>query len=414
MLEAYVDDTLDDADREIVEGHFAVCPACVAEARELRALRSELLAAPAASPQAVLEAIAPPPAAPPTVARRSWFRSIAVPAFAAAGAAVLMALLILPLLRARLAKAEQRAARAEAARRVAEDAQHTAEGNQQIAEERLRSAKTARRASAAENADLRRKLAALQRAAPAPSPAPSPTFSPASAGGPPLPNAVRVALADGKLRLPDLSQLDTSAPIPRGGAAAKRTFPLEAPEQTRILSDHPVFLWEPVAGAVRYSVRVVDEGDNDTVLAQTDDPTPVPMWQSVRALPRGRPLAWQVYAEGPDGHEIALSATARFIVIGADEARRLESVRKALLAADQPLTWAVAAAQAGLMTEAEGVFRHVLESPQTTEVDRRHARRLFAGLRANRGGVSETSSPTETNTPRSGDSPDVKAARPQE
>ena len=42
ILEAYVDESLDDIDREIIEGHFATCTHCVAEARVLRAERAAL------------------------------------------------------------------------------------------------------------------------------------------------------------------------------------------------------------------------------------------------------------------------------------------------------------------------------------------------------------------------------------
>src|SRR5579872_4918894 len=44
---AYVDGTLDRADRQIVESHLEICPQCVEEIRELRAFRTILSTYPA-------------------------------------------------------------------------------------------------------------------------------------------------------------------------------------------------------------------------------------------------------------------------------------------------------------------------------------------------------------------------------
>jgi hypothetical protein len=47
QLEAYVDDELDEVDREVVESHLELCPQCEAEARDLRAFQAEMAAYPA-------------------------------------------------------------------------------------------------------------------------------------------------------------------------------------------------------------------------------------------------------------------------------------------------------------------------------------------------------------------------------
>jgi hypothetical protein len=367
ILVRYVDETLEDIDREIVEGHLSECAACLADVRDLRQLRQELAAYPAAAPA---QSPSPPFARSPVRFRSVW----PVLAGAAVAAALLWIAVVLPL-GGRLAESDQRAAqfaavrdRAEAGRAAAEKASDADwQELQRVHQERDR---------------LSERLAALTPH-PTPSPVAPPQPSPAPRvvvrrpAEPALPATVERLIAAAHLPVAGFAALQTT-PTVRRGAEGQPPLPVLGPAATKVLPDRPVFRWLPVADADYYQVLVADEKDN--ILAKSPAKLTATFWQAPARLSRGKPLKWEVYAFSADGKQQAASATSRFLILPEGEAKRLEEARSRR-SVTHPLAWAALAAQAGLRAEAEATLLSVLESPSVSEGDRDKARRWLGDVR---------------------------------
>jgi hypothetical protein len=134
------------------------------------------------------------------------------------------------------------------------------------------------------------------------------------------------------------------------GPAPQPTFAPIGPINTRVLSDRPVFAWQPYPGASAYEVLVTNEKLDP--LARSGRITGT-QWQPQTPLPRGTALLWQIRA-WHNGEMVSTPAPpaqpARFEIAGASIAARLEQLR----AQPRPshLLAAVLCAQEGLREEA--------------------------------------------------------------
>ena len=132
-----------------------------------------------------------------------------------------------------------------------------------------------------------------------------------------------------------------------------------------------------MAGATRYSVRVLDERFREVARSGALRDT---KWTPPRDLPRGRVLAWQVTAFTPEAAVTSPARPqpeARFIVLDAATVGGLAKTRARL--STEPIALGLALAKAGLFADADLVFQTALTDER---YDRDQVSALLARLRA--------------------------------
>ena len=97
-----------------------------------------------------------------------------------------------------------------------------------------------------------------------------------------------------------------------------KEFALLGPLGGPISDTRPEFSWQPLPGAVKYSVVIVDSGlhrvQRSPALRKT-------VWRPRRPLRRGRTYLWQVTATLRGGHKVVASAPGTLIESAADSPR---------------------------------------------------------------------------------------------
>lgn len=323
ILEAYVDDELDDADREIVEARLESDPALRAEIEDLQALRAAL-----GRPQ-------------PKPVR---FVSIGAPWLAAAAALIVA-------VGAASFWQRQRSAPGETERGPAA---------------RVDSAQAPAPAPEAPSA------------APA-APAPQLTLNDGdrvvtlaadrTVGGldqvdPPVRALVADLLTTGRLPAPPADLV-----APRGqllGEANRVAFAVRAPSGVAVRDPRPLFSWTAAAGATEYRVRVVNEA---LEIVAESDALSTTTWRPAHALPRGQVLQWQVEAVLPRGRALAPTPPepeARLRVLTAGELAALD--RSIAAAGGSSLATACLLARAGLRDEASRALAIVAAANPTVTI----------------------------------------------
>jgi hypothetical protein len=396
LLEGWVDGVLDANDQEVVEGHTAVCSYCAAALEDLTRYRNLLTTerqyGPVFAPGGVISTPSVGEPQPAEHSRRMTVRSVrggdtrrTIPppsrsrsrflwgvggglAVGAAGALVLAHFVrIMPLEREiaeRYTEAAVLSARITTPPSIPANLPTTAaeQGDPRV-ERLLKENRRLRDLLAqADRKDHDRriktvrvqpplqKMSSSRSAVALPSPAPTAV----------LPDTVRIAFAERRLRLPDLSSLGGTGQFePRGGTETKGSGQghLIAPVATRVTSPRPVFSWKSVPGATRYSIVVADADDN---IVSRIAQTAALRWQPEQPLPRGAVLRWEMQACDNTGAEVGSAATAFFSVLTAAESERY--TRDIRQAGGNPLAIAVVQASAGLWEESEAVLRHSLRS----------------------------------------------------
>jgi hypothetical protein len=198
--------------------------------------------------------------------------------------------------------------------------------------------------------------------------------------------AVSEAIQHGKLRLPtDLSQFRGHAHTLLGAPEANTGFALLGPFGEAIAETRPEFRWQPLAGAIRYSVAIVDAGLHPV---QRSPALRTTGWRPRRPLRRGQTYLWQVTATLRGGSTVvasgppSLEALLRIIPYKlADELAQFRQGHE-----EAHLVLGALYAQAGMLTESAdelrkvppgdssyGTARTLLESlPSTSPDDTRH------------------------------------------
>ena len=129
------------------------------------------------------------------------------------------------------------------------------------------------------------------------------------------------------------------------------------PRATAVSSATPAFRWTALAGATTYRVRVVD--DRLTTVA-VSDPITTLTWRPEAPLPSRRVLTWQVEATTPDGARTTPEpplAEARFTVLTPSERARVSEALATAGGSD--LASAVVYAEAGLYDDADAALTRV-------------------------------------------------------
>jgi hypothetical protein len=163
--------------------------------------------------------------------------------------------------------------------------------------------------------------------------------------------AVQLALTAHQLdRAPILDRLISKRGVLLGAPSSANGFELEAPMGTAVVTDRPMFVWKPAAGADRYVVAVFDENFEKVVESRAITGTE---WRPDQPLSRGRIYNWQVTATiaGKTVHAPTPPAPeARFQVVTQPIADEIEGARR-----DHPANHVLLAAlyaKAGAVEEA--------------------------------------------------------------
>jgi hypothetical protein len=160
---------------------------------------------------------------------------------------------------------------------------------------------------------------------------------------------VKAAMDSGNLRVPTSISGMAVGPVQlRGDDVQAAAFHVISPLATAVVEDTPVFRWTPLEGAT-YTVSVYD--DQFRAVARSASLTATE-WRPEKPLARGAAYRWEVRAVHGKQVESVPPPTepeARFVILGAEDARRLTAARANLTS---QLALGVLYANAGALDDA--------------------------------------------------------------
>lgn len=408
QLAAYVDGTLDDVEREIADSHFAVCRDCASDLADLR--RYQAIAATSTAAETA-------PSGLGTTAKTLWQRLTSfnlAPSFSRllmpTAAAIILAVVLLGVWLASRTNRESNSS--EIAKVNAPQESGNASPRASVSPTAVTNAGDATPITSTGNSS---QATPQQNQSPAPEQTPGPTQPQRqlAPGGPTsTPPTIAFTLSDGQRQvtfdnrgnLRGLEELPASVQQtvrrslemqriekPRtldslagaggvlmsgAGSADGVPFTLVEPVGKIVRSDRPVLRWKPLAGAVSYTVAIVNA--NFRVVEQSQSLSNT-HWTPLQPLPRGANYYWQVTATLPDGSEVtsptAPAPQAKFRVLDASMFDSLKLLERANT--DSHLAWGVLYAKAGLMDEAAAEFEQLVKANPRSSV----ARKLLESVR---------------------------------
>jgi hypothetical protein len=188
--------------------------------------------------------------------------------------------------------------------------------------------------------------------------------------------AVRAVLTTGRLVTPpELAQLTKKAGVLMGGQAEGVSFALLSPVGTVVQTTRPTFHWQPLDGASAYVVNIYDSSFSKVVTSPQLSTT---QWTSASSLRSGIYL-WQVTAlkEGKEiKSPIQPAPEARFKILERAKADELQRTKRSH--PNSHLLLGTLYAQAGLLDDAEGEFRALLAANPKSSL----AQRLLHEIRS--------------------------------
>jgi hypothetical protein len=173
--------------------------------------------------------------------------------------------------------------------------------------------------------------------------------------------AVKTALTTQRITAPAaLAAVHGKTGTLLGNIEKEISFSLLSPIGAIVRSNRPSFRWRPLAGATQYVVTVSDSSLKEVATSSTLHTT---NWTPQHALKRGGTYSWQVVAM-KDGQEIVSPAppapSAKFNILGSAEADELTRAERP--SGNSHLTRGVLYARAGLVEDAEREFRALLKA----------------------------------------------------
>jgi anti-sigma factor RsiW len=333
-----VDDTLNQADREVLESHVGLCAHCADELADLRAFKAEMTTYPE---------IERTPAASPTL-RDKLIAFLRAPSYRIsirlAGAAMVVLLCVsIATLLLRKENAVTQPEISELQNKDAAAQEHDVNAEPQNASPRPAAPVTEIAESIHDGGsvvamDTEGKLRGLES----------------------LPAAyekeVRTALTNKRVETPsDLRELIGKTGVLMGTADNSLAFSLIGPVGTIVKIDKPTFRWKPLSGATSYVVAVYDSGFN--LVASSESQTGAE-WSSAIPLKRGETYSWQVTAI-KDGKELVSPAPpapdAKFKILDASKTKEIDQAKRTY--PDSHLVLGVLYERAGLLDDAERELR---------------------------------------------------------
>jgi hypothetical protein len=325
QLADFVDGKLDAVDQEITESHLEICTSCQQERDDLRAFKQEITAVPA------------------PVGRQIRWIPILLRVTAIAAAMVFVAWASTMTLRNRIAELDKQLQHADA-----EIQKLRAERIKQIADSDRVTIKDAGRNI---KIDRNGNLHGLET-------------TPAE-----YQEIVRTALLNKQIQTPpDLEKLITKSGVVLGDSPKEIPFKLLKPVGTVVENDRPEFRWEPLAGAEKYRVTILDDAFNPAADSGWLQGT---TWTTKNPLRRGSSYIWQVTAV-KNGQEVSSpqppAGEARFKILHRSEFEQLEQARTQY-GGGSHLLLGILYAQSGLLDDAEEQFQLLTDAnPNSTEV----------------------------------------------
>ncbi|MFN7929159.1 MAG: hypothetical protein U0Y68_14670 [Blastocatellia bacterium] len=188
--------------------------------------------------------------------------------------------------------------------------------------------------------------------------------------------ALRQALATQQIEIsPEVKPLRQRAATLMGKAEEPVAIHLQSPVGTFINDTQPILRWQALRGAEHYTVQVLDTDFNvvatSPALAQTS-------WRVTMPLKRGQEYLWQVTAEVAGQRASSSSASApeaHFKLLSADKSRALQA---SLQSKNSHLLRGTMYARTGLLDEAEREYQALLKANPHSSI----ARKLWQQLRA--------------------------------
>jgi hypothetical protein len=349
QIASFVDDDLDDVQKEVVATHLDLCAACDGEVQDLRAFKSEVEAMDHRVP-VLLEQ--------PTLWQRlSPFGSNYHWAWSTAVATLAILLIAVPVLVYFKQKPTQN---------FAESARTTPQPTNQSSPVVTPSVSQPETDVALEMNDGSRRVTLNKQG----------KLSGLEALPPSSQRAVSAALVNGRIDTPSsLAAISAKRGTLMGGAEGV-AFQLTSPVGEIIREDRPTFRWKQLSGVRTYTVSLLDSNYN---VVATSPLLTATEWKPSRPLPRGVVYSWQVTAH-KDPQEITAPAPpapeAKFKVL---DGAQFSEIRRAEAAyPDSHLTRGVLYAEAGLLEEAEREF-HLLSKSNPNSAP---ARKLLQQVRA--------------------------------
>src|SRR5271157_187792 len=341
QLEAYVDNEIGDADREIVDSHVELCRTCRDELRDLREFRGSLESRDLASRGSDMESLEPltivaqaneqdRSASPRSESARQklihfWRYPGYLAAVSAAFAMVLVAAWLLPGLH---------------------------------------------RTPAPTNAQMTRSSQPQSESQ-------SPTNQIARGTTAVGTIAAGTTVAQPELHPPaELSALIGKSGTLLGGTTQGASFALLSPVGTYVENVQPLFRWQPLSGAFRYKVTVVYTELHEVLESPAISET---SWKATTTLQRGKVYLWQVTAFRNSEQIVAPAPPApeaRFEVINQSQADQL--ARSKLTQPSNHFALGCAYANAGVLDEAERELRLVSTSDANYDLSQKFIVQLEA------------------------------------
>lgn len=329
-LEAYVDDSCDATDREIVESHLLICSVCAGDVREMQSIRKQ--------------AESEKPAGKVVVPFRPFYAT-RIFRYGAVAAAAIIVVLVLNVTRGPVVPRNQAKS---TTRQYPEKIVTPLPQN----EPPLVAMKDQ---GATIGIDAKGKLVGADQ------------FPPA------YQQMALAALTGQKVVIPTLvNDLGGESRALLGESENAPTFQLVAPVGIVVESARPQFQWKPLAGAEQYQVRVFDQEFHPVITSSMIANT---SWSPDTDLQRSRIYVWSVVAI-KDGQEIEAPAPpepeARFQVLDSSKLQEIQSFRKT----GSHLLLGLACINAGMIPEA----RHEFEVLLAQNPDSPLAKNLLASL----------------------------------
>ena len=208
------------------------------------------------------------------------------------------------------------------------------------------------------------------------------TFLEISALSPAEQSAVRRTISDHNISYPpELSDLRGKPGTLLGESPGNEAFRVLEPLGEVVIEPRPLFRWQPIGGAVSYSVVIID---TKTKKMQSSPVGNLTQWQPAHPLQHGEVYEWQVTAVMSDGKSVIAPAfpnpKAKFRVIDQTRADELERFRQTHPEAH--LVLGIVYAEAGILKDAEQEFSEVPENSRDFELAQnflRNVRKLRQG-----------------------------------
>jgi hypothetical protein len=357
----YVDEVLDDVDREVLESHLELCHTCQIEVRDLRAIKAQLTKEPITSD-----------GSPQVFSFRGrlaafWHvPSMRVTTQIAAALIIVLLIVVVALLYSRRStqlaikngnvEKQPVAVNPTGSPATPETAQPPEESKVQLVVELIDGDRHVTLNSADQLAGFESAPVQMQQ-------------------------QVGSALKHGRVKTPSFIADLKGKPGALMGTKPEQRYGLLRPVATAVESQKPMFSWRAIAGAQNYVVTVYDA---DAKKIAASDPLTETKWQCGTQLIRGRRYSWQVRAN-VNGKELIMpapaAAEAKFRVI--DEARSAELSDARRRFPESHLLLGILYAETGLLEQAEKELRMVVQANSTSAVARSLLRSIIAQRKAN-------------------------------